>query len=200
MHSWIDNVTNVLHAHPVCGTNCVSNDNLSPFNSWSSTVTSVASMLSVFHFSVNVIPTNTQRATWMADWLIELWFYVPLNTFSETFPQADLLAWYGKKLNLKQRKHAFTNQEKCTTTQKTKARFSRLLRHPAWKQSRSLFSNEKISKGGDKYRKSEEKRISGEMYDINKQIIYIGLKSKIESGRIMTRSPHRAQHGWYICR
>jgi len=45
---------------PVCGTNCVSNDNLRPFSSWSSTVTSVASTLSVFHFSVNVIPTNTE--------------------------------------------------------------------------------------------------------------------------------------------
>ena len=31
---------------------------------------------------------------------------------------------------------------------------------------------EKISKGGDKYGKSEEKRISGEAYDINKQTIY----------------------------
>jgi len=43
-----------------------------------------------------------------------------------------------EKLNLTQQKHAFTNQKKCTTTQnkhqKTKARFSRLLRHPAWKQ------------------------------------------------------------------
>jgi len=35
-----------------------------------------------------------------------------------------------KKLNLTKQKHAFTNQKKCTTTQKTqktKARFSRLL-------------------------------------------------------------------------
>jgi len=47
------------------------------------------------------------------------------------------LAWYGKKLNLTQQKHTFTNQNKCTTTQnthKTKARFSCLLRHLAWKQ------------------------------------------------------------------
>jgi len=49
------------------------------------------------------------------------------------------MAWYGKrlnKLNLTQQKHAFTNQ-KCTTSQnkhkKTKARFSRVLWHPAWK-------------------------------------------------------------------
>jgi len=35
-----------------------------------------------------------------------------------------------------------------------------------------LFSNEKISKGGNESGKSEEKRISGEAYDINKQTIY----------------------------
>jgi len=49
-----------------------------------------------------------------------LWFYVQIDTkwvISETFPQANLLAWYGKKLNLTQQKHAFTNQKKCTTTQ-----------------------------------------------------------------------------------
>jgi len=37
--------------------------------------------------------------TYSADWLIELWFYVPLDTkqvISETFLQANLLAWYGK--------------------------------------------------------------------------------------------------------
>jgi len=42
-----------------------------------------------------------------------------------------------EKLNLTQQKHTFTNQKKCTTTQnkhnKTKARFSRLFQHPAWK-------------------------------------------------------------------
>jgi len=43
-----------------------------------------------------------------------------------------------EKQKLTQQKHAFTNQKECTTTQnkhrKTKARFSRLLRHLAWKQ------------------------------------------------------------------
>jgi len=51
------------------------------------------------------------------------------------FPKS--VSWLGiEKLNLTQQKHAFTNHKKCTTTQntqKTKARFSRLLRHPAWK-------------------------------------------------------------------
>jgi len=42
-----------------------------------------------------------------------------------------------EKLNLTQEKHTFANQKKCTTTknkQKTKARFSRLLLHLAWKR------------------------------------------------------------------
>ena len=47
-----------------------------------------------------------------------------------------------EKLNLTQQKHALTNQKKRTTIQnkhkKTKARFSRLLRHPAWKRSGSV--------------------------------------------------------------
>jgi len=71
--------------------------------------------------------------------LIELWFYVSLDTkwiISETFPKP--ISWLGvEKLNLTQQKHTFTNQKKCTTTQnkhkKTKARLSRLLWHPAWK-------------------------------------------------------------------
>jgi len=78
-----------------------------------------------------------------------------------------------KKLNLTRQKHAFTNQKKCATTQKkTKARLGCPIQHPAWK-SLGLFSKEKIS---------EEKRISGETYDINKQTIYTASKSKIESG------------------
>jgi len=50
--------------------------------------------------------------------------------------QANL--WFGmEKLNLTQQKNTFTNQKELYNntkqTQKTKARFSRLLRHPAWK-------------------------------------------------------------------
>jgi len=49
------------------------------------------------------------------------------------------ISWLGmEKLNLTQQKHTFTKQKKCTTTQnkhkKTKAKFSCLLWHPAWKQ------------------------------------------------------------------
>jgi len=47
------------------------------------------------------------------------------------------ISWLGmEKQNLTQQKHTFTNQMKCTTTQnkqRTKGRFRRLLRHPAWK-------------------------------------------------------------------
>jgi len=69
--------------------------------------------------------------------LIELWFYVSLdkNTM-ETFPKP--ISWLGmEKINLTQQKHTLTNQKKCIPTQNkhktTKARFSRLLRHKAWK-------------------------------------------------------------------
>jgi len=52
-------------------------------------------------------------------WLIELWFYAPLDTeqvILETFPKP--ISWLGmEKQNLTQQKHAFTNQNKCTTTQ-----------------------------------------------------------------------------------
>jgi len=47
------------------------------------------------------------------------------KSFQTCFPQANLSAWYGKKLNLAQQKQAFTNKKKCTATQnkhaKTKA-------------------------------------------------------------------------------
>jgi len=48
-----------------------------------------------------------------------------------------------EKKNLTQQKHTFTNRKKCTTTQnkhkKTKARFSHLLQHPAWKLKGSIL-------------------------------------------------------------
>ena len=65
-------------------------------------------------------------------------------------------------------------------TQKTKARFSRLLWHPAWKWSGSVL-NGKDKKGRRWVRKREEKWISGEVYNINKQTVYIASESKIES-------------------
>jgi len=59
-----------------------------------------------------------------------------IGHFGDTL-QANFLAWYGKKQNLTQQNDTYTYQNKCTTTQNkhkiTKARFSRLLRHPAWK-------------------------------------------------------------------
>jgi len=38
------------------------------------------------------------------------------------------LAWYWKKLNLSQQKHAFTNQKKCTTTQNKKTKTEKQLK------------------------------------------------------------------------
>jgi len=63
------------------------------------------------------------------------------KVISETFPKP--ISWLGmEKQNLTQQKHAFTNQNICTTTQnkhkKTKARFSRLLRYPAWKRKGAI--------------------------------------------------------------
>jgi len=51
--------------------------------------------------------------------LTELRFYVALDTkqvILETFPKP--ISWLGmEKVNIMQQKHAFTNQNKCTTTQ-----------------------------------------------------------------------------------
>ena len=57
-----------------------------------------------------------------------------------------------------------------------------------------LFSKEKISKGGDKKGKREEKRISREARNINKQAIYIAPNQKSNQGRIMPLSPHEAKY------
>jgi len=71
-------------------------------------------------------------------WVSELWFLRPTRhkqVILETFPKP--VSWLAmEKLNLTQQKHAFTNQNKCTTTQnkqKNKARYNRLLWHLAWK-------------------------------------------------------------------
>ena len=74
---------------------------------------------------------------------------------------ANLLAWYGTKTKPNTRqKHAFINQKKCTTTQhkheKTKARFSRLLRQPAWERSRSILKGK--DKGRDTVSKEKVKK------------------------------------------
>jgi len=108
-----------------------------------------------------------------------LWFYV----ISETFPQANLLAWYGKKLNLTQQKHAFTNhknvlQHKINTKKLKPGLVAFYDIRPGNREG--LVSKEKTSRGRDKQGKSEEKTIRGEAYDINKQTMYIAPKSKIK--------------------
>ena len=73
--------------------------------------------------------------------LTELRFYVPLDTnyvIVETFLKP--ISWLCmEKQNLTQQKDKFTNQKKCTTTQKTKGTFSPILRHPAWKRRRPIL-------------------------------------------------------------
>jgi len=68
----------------------------------------------------------------------------------------------------------FTNQKKCTTTQNKHQKIQPGLVtfydiRPG--NAASLFSKEKISKGGDKYKEKVKKRTSGEANDINKQTI-----------------------------
>ena len=65
--------------------------------------------------------------------------------------------------------HAFTNQKKCTATQNKHKKLKPGLVVFYDVRPRSgvgIFSKKKTSKGGDKQGKSEEKRISGEAYDI----------------------------------
>jgi len=92
--------------------------------------------------------------------IYKLRFYVPLNTkwvISETFPKP--ISWLCmEKLNLTPQKHAFTNQEKCTTTHNKHKKvqpglvtFYDML--PG--NGVGLFSK-KISKGENKYRRSEQ--------------------------------------------
>ena len=57
------------------------------------------------------------RVERLIDRLIEMrfYFYIPVDTkqvISETFPPVNRLAWYGKKLDLTQQKHAFASQKK----------------------------------------------------------------------------------------
>ena len=88
---------------------------------------------------------------------------------------------------------------KCTTTQNRHKKLEPGL--VAFYNIRSgnavgLFSNEKISKGGDKQGKSEEKRINGATCDINKQTIGLNImpKSKIESRAHYTSQPAQRGH------
>ena len=101
--------------------------------------------------------------------------------FREVSPSQSFgLVW--KKLNLTQQKQAFTNQKKCTTTQKLKLGFVAF-----------YDSKEKISKGGDKKGKCEEKRISGERSMWYKQAIALKkLNQKLNQGHILSQSQHEA--------
>ena len=71
------------------------------------------------------------------------------------------MAWFGrKKLNLTQRKQAFTNQKKCTTTQNKQEKLkpgSVAFYNIQPGNGAGLFSKEKISKGGDNKEKVKKK-------------------------------------------
>jgi len=72
----------------------------------------------VFH-SYSMLGLVLQNRTWLIDWLTELKFYTPLDTkyvIAKTFPKPISRPGMEKQ-NLTQQKHAFTDQNKCTTTQ-----------------------------------------------------------------------------------
>jgi len=104
------------------------------------------------------------------------------------------MAVFEKKLNLTQEKHALANQKKCTTTQKTKASYSRLLRQPAWKRSGSTL------KGKDKQGKTEVKRMWESFDKRAKMHTYTVPKSKKKLINSALR-PSKAQspHGAMRC-
>jgi len=121
----------------------------------------------------------------LTDWLNSVVVLRPTwhktGHFREVSPSQSFgLVW--KKLNLTQQKQAFTNQKKCTTTQKLKLGFVAF-----------YDSKEKISKGGDKKGKCEEKRISGERSMWYKQAIALKkLNQKLNQGHILSQSQHEA--------
>jgi len=68
------------------------------------------------------------------DWVVVLrptWHKI--HHFGDV-PQANLLAWYGKTKPNTTKAHIHQSKEMYYNTKKTKARFSRLLWHPAWKR------------------------------------------------------------------
>jgi len=112
--------------------------------------------------------------------------------FGDAFPsQSVRLVW--KKLNLTQQKHAFTNQKKCTTTQKIKPGLVAFYDiQPG--NGAGTFTKESTSTGGggDMEGKIEEKRISGEA-TIQASRKYTNTKNqKSNQGRIMPRSQQGA--------
>jgi len=82
------------------------------------------------------------------------------GSFRRHFPKP--ISWPGmEKLNRTQQKHTFTNRKKCKTTQNEHKKLKpRLVAFYDIQPEigTDLFSKEKISKGGDKWGKSEEKR------------------------------------------
>jgi len=106
------------------------------------------------------------------------------------------ISWLGvgRKTNLTQQKHAFTNQKKCTTTQNQhkKLRSGLVVFYDIRPGNRAgLFSKEKISKGGGKWGKSEEKGMQGSIRYKQANNIYTQHQNqKSSSGRITPRSPH----------
>jgi len=93
------------------------------------------------------------------------------------------------RAHIHQSKEMYYNTKRYTK----KLKPDRLIRHPASKRSGFILKGkvrEKISK-----EKVKKKRISGEVYDINKQTIYTALKLKQESRAHYALQPAQ---GYYL--
>jgi len=85
--------------------------------------------------------TGTVFRDWLTDWVMVLYCTQHKIGHFGAIPQANLLAWYGKTKTNNESTHLPIErnvlQHKINT--KTKARFSRLLRHLAWKRRGPIF-------------------------------------------------------------
>jgi len=80
----------------------------------------------MLHIISSWMPTD-QAGGWTAVASFRSWLLVKvlhptrqkIGHFGD-IPKANLLAWYGKTINLTQQKHTFTNQKQCTTQNKHK--------------------------------------------------------------------------------
>jgi len=91
--------------------------------------------------------------------LIDLWFYVPFDTkwvISETFPETNLLAWYGKLTYRSKNTHSSIERNVLQHKINTKKLKPGLVAFYDIRPGKGagLFSKGKTSKGGDKWGKS----------------------------------------------
>jgi len=132
---------------------------------------------------LHTVRTPFMYTTFEIDWLS--CGFTPHSTPNRSFrrhfpkPTSWLVGLVRKKTKPNTQKHAFTNQK---NVQHKKLKPVLVTFNNIWPGNEaSLCSNEKISKGGDTWGKSEDKRI--------KPTVYIAPKSKIERRAHYTPEP-----------